>query len=473
MFASALSVVFIDLTMLPPLGQLEFTHPEELAYVGVFLVVSLVINGTTHSLRRARDELAEARDAAQQLAQRSSRLLQVTTALAEAPLPRDVARVVIEKGLDVLEASTGIVATLDGNELRILDRRAAGNGPQRSRTISLEDRTPLTASLRRREPVWIESREEFRTLFPAAFGRIPAENTSNAFVALPLFHGEDLIGGLVFGFEDASALGATDRTYALLLAQSVGNALARARTLESERDGRRDAETMARAREEVLGVVAHDLRNPLGVAGSVLQMLAEADVTGAAKDKLLASGTRAVRQMNRLIGDLLDVIRMESGRLSLETETVSASSTMAQAEEGVRHLAAARRIAITIEPCDAGLRVRGDRGRLAQVFGNLLGNAIKFTPEGGTITVRARRDGAAVLFEIADTGPGVAPENLAHLFDRFWQANRTDHRGVGLGLPITKGIVEAHGGRIWVESELGKGSHFYFTIPAADSRAAA
>jgi len=111
--------------------------------------------------------------------------------------------------------------------------------------------------------------------------------------------------------------------------------------------------------------------------------------------------------------------------------------------------------------------VGGDRDRLLQVFENLIGNAIKFTAAGGCITVSATSIDHEVVLSVADTGGGIASENVAHVFDRFWQATKAGRQGAGLGLPITKGIVEAHGGRIWVESTLGRGTTFSFTIPAA------
>ena len=458
--AGAASIVAIDLTMLPPLGALEFTHPEELGYVMVFLVIALVINGATHSLHIARTH-------AEDLVWRTTRLLDVTKALAEAELPRDVANVVITQGLDVIEASVGLMAMVTEDGYSVLDWRPA---PVRAEEdVPPTERNgegPLSEAMRSRQLVWVPSRDELRVRFPRAFDRLRDDNPSNAFLALPLIHGDEVIGGLVLGFNEANAFGANDHTFPQLLAQSVASALARASAFEAERHGRRAAETLAQTREEVLGVVAHDLRNPLGVASSVLQMMSEFDLTREERKPLVASGMRAVRQMGRLIGDLLDVMRIEAGRLALETEEVPASTVVAQAEENIRHAAQEKDISFSAEPPDPSLYIRADRGRLSQVLDNLLGNAVKFTPSGGRVSLRAWRDGPDAVFEVADTGPGVSPENQMHLFDRFWQARSADQRGVGLGLPIAKGIVEAHGGRIWVMSTVGHGSRFYFAIPA-------
>jgi K+-sensing histidine kinase KdpD len=459
--ASALSIVAIDLTMLPPLGKLEFTHPEEITYLAVFVVLSLVISGSTHSLRIAQSS-------AERIAARATRLLDVTTALSEAQLPTDVARVMIGQGLEVAEAVSGLIGVVAGNELHVIERRTSSRRPGDIRqTISLDGDTPMAEALRRREPVWLESRERFRELFPSAHDRLPLDADASAFLAMPLLHGDEIVGGLLLGFRASSAFGATDRTFAELLAQSAGNALARATALERERDGRREAEMMARARQDVLGVVAHDLRNPLGVVSSTVQMLAEFDLAPPERQRLLGAGKRAVGQMNRLIGDLLDVMRIDSGRLSLEMEDLTVTSVLLHAEENIRHLALERNVTLVVEHDGDELRVRGDRGRLVQVLGNLLGNAIKFSPVGGRVHLRAWRERESAVFEVADSGPGISPADQAHLFDRYWQARSTDRRGVGLGLAIAKGIVEAHGGRLWVESDIGRGSRFCVAIPIA------
>ena len=459
LFASALSIVAIDYTILAPLHKLEFNHPEESADLFVFLVLSLVISGTTHSLRVARA-------GAEQLASRATRLLDVTTRLAEAELPADVARVMIGPGLEVAEAVTGMIGIVSGNELRVIERRTTRRLGSLTPTLALDSDTPLAEAMRRREPVWLESREQFRRQFPTAHERLLSDNEASAFLAMPLMHGDELVGGLVLGFRASSAFGATDQAFARLLAQSAGSALARACTLERERDGRLEAETMARARQDVLGVVAHDLRNPLGVVSSTVQMLAELELPAQERTKLLGAGKRAVTQMNRLIGDLLDIVRIDSGRLMLEIEDLAVATVIAHAEENVQHLADERNIALTVEQKDPELHAYMDRSRLVQVLGNLLGNAIKFTQPGGNVTLRSWRDGVDAVFEVSDDGPGISATDREHLFDKYWQARSTDRRGVGLGLAISRGIVEAHGGRLWVESEVGVGSQFFFTIPA-------
>jgi len=459
LFASALSIAAIDYTILAPLGKLEFNHPEESAELIVFVVLSLVISGTTHSLRVARAR-------SEQLASRATRLLDVTTRLAEAELPADVARVMIGPGLEVAEAVSGMIGIVSGHELHVIERRTTRRAGTLTPTLALDADTPLAEAMRRRELVWVESREEFRRQFPAAHERLLSDTEASAFLALPLMHGDELVGGLVLGFRASSAFGATDQAFARLLAQSAGSALARACTLERERDGRLEAETMARARQEVLGVVAHDLRNPLGVVSSTVQMLAELDLPAPERKKLIGAGKRAVTQMNRLIGDLLDVMRIDTGRLMLEIEDLPVATVLAHAEENVQYLADERNIALTVEQKDPDLHAYIDRSRLVQVLGNLLGNAIKFTPPGGNVSLRAWRSGSDAVFEVADDGPGISAADQAHLFDKYWQARATDRRGVGLGLAISKGIVEAHGGNLWVESELGIGSRFSFAIPA-------
>ena len=225
------------------------------------------------------------------------------------------------------------------------------------------------------------------------------------------------------------------------------------------------AQAAAQAREDVLGVVAHDLRNPLNVVTMTTQLFLDIEPSGEQRVKLLRAMQRAARHMNRLISDLLEVVRLESGRLGLNLRTVEAGDLLMQAKELCDQSAAESGVILEVRPVDPGAYVHADTERVLQVLGNLVGNALKFAGRGGRVTLGAAAATHQVVFSVADTGPGIAPEEIARLFDRFWQA-RTDRRGVGLGLTIARGIVEAHCGRIWVQSRLGEGATFYFTLPS-------
>jgi signal transduction histidine kinase len=239
------------------------------------------------------------------------------------------------------------------------------------------------------------------------------------------------------------------------------------RNYDAEREKRHVAELLAQAREEVLGVVAHDLRNPLSTIITSTDMLLQEKLEPARRTELLEVALRNGRQMNRLIGDLLDTVRMHAGKFTLDLEDVAVVTLFRQAEETFRPIAEKRAIYLEAIPPDDGVAVRADPFRVSQILGNIVGNALKFTPEQGTVTIRAAANGNHVAIHVTDTGPGIAPADIEHLFDDFWQARRNDHRGVGLGLAIAKGVVEAHGGMIWCDSAPGRGSTFSFTLPRA------
>jgi signal transduction histidine kinase len=183
------------------------------------------------------------------------------------------------------------------------------------------------------------------------------------------------------------------------------------------------------------------------------------------KNELLNIAIRAAKEMNRLIEDLLDTVRLQSGRLSLEVKDVSVDQIIKQAEETFRPLAERRRVHFETAAQD-GATVRADPTRVSQIVGNLVGNAIKFTPEKGSVKLLATPKDSEVLFQVTDDGPGITSDNVTRIFDSFWQSRKNDKRGVGLGLAIAKTLVEAQGGKIWVESEVDRGSTFSFSLPA-------
>ncbi|HEY8469521.1 MAG TPA: ATP-binding protein [Longimicrobiales bacterium] len=234
-----------------------------------------------------------------------------------------------------------------------------------------------------------------------------------------------------------------------------------------------EAQRAIAARDDVLSILSHDLGNPLSTIFIRSRVLLRTLPQELASAREQVEGIRtAAEEMDRLITNLLDLRRIEAGRLVLERRKHSADALLEGVRESFGVLAAEKSLALEFHCCEPAPTVHADRDRVLQVLGNLVGNAIKFTPPGGRIDVHVAQDGnAEVRFEVRDTGPGIPPEQLPHLFDRFWQARRSGRRSVGLGLSIAKGIVEAHGGRIWVESEPGSGARFYFTLPAGEEKA--
>jgi len=226
-------------------------------------------------------------------------------------------------------------------------------------------------------------------------------------------------------------------------------------------------------RDDLLAVVSHDLRNPLSTISLCTALIADMLPRPARTREVMRRLDvirRSVDQMERLIQDLLDTARAEAGRLTLEPHEFRLAPLLAEAILTLRPLAAEKAQRLEIAVADDVPPVRADRQRTLQVVSNLVGNAIKFTPPGGRITVRAWRAGPNAVVCVEDSGAGIAPEDLPHVFERFWQARNERRTGAGLGLTIARSIVEAQGGRIWVESRLGHGARFFFTLPLARRR---
>jgi signal transduction histidine kinase len=226
-----------------------------------------------------------------------------------------------------------------------------------------------------------------------------------------------------------------------------------------------DAREAAEAREEVLKIVSHDLRNPINTIGMAAELISDTS-TDTTHMRTAAMIRRSAAYMNRMIQDLLDVAKLESGRLAIEVESMPVTRLMDEAVEMLAPLATGKQITLELVIGADVPAVCVDRGRILQVLNNLVGNAIKFTPAGGRITLHVQPAGDAVRCAVIDTGPGIPPDQLQRVFGRFWQATPSDRRGLGLGLTIAKSIVEAHGGHIGAESRPGEGTEFWFTVPA-------
>jgi PAS domain S-box-containing protein len=281
-----------------------------------------------------------------------------------------------------------------------------------------------------------------------------------ACVTVPLRAGERVVGTLdLFMAESNRRYDAGDVVLAEELGRRAALAVENARLFN-------DAQQATLSRDQMLGVVAHDLRNPLSTMLMASSLLAETLDADSPAQRQVAMLHRAGERMNRLIQDLLDVKRMESGHLSVDACPLLVATLLTESADGLRPLAAAAGLELRLELPPDLPRVSADRHRMHQVLSNLIGNAIKFTLRGGKITLRADVVAHEVRVAVTDSGPGIPAEQLPHIFGQFWQGARTDRRGIGLGLAIAKGIVEAHHGRIWVESTLGSGSTFFFTLPA-------
>jgi PAS domain S-box-containing protein len=250
--------------------------------------------------------------------------------------------------------------------------------------------------------------------------------------------------------------------------------------LADARTARESAERAAGARDEVMAIVVHDLRNPMNT------ILTSATIIGDSLEKWAKKGVAisnpelsadlktcveaiqsSVKTMDRLICDLLDVARMEAGSFSIQQAHVDVGALLEETLKMFESQARAKKIIVTTDVPTGLPPVHGDRDRLEQVLSNLLGNAFKFTPEGGRVMVQAHKLGASVQIMVEDSGPGIPAADLPRIFDRYWRGDRASRDGAGLGLAICKGIVDAHGGNISVESTVGRGTTFRFTVPCA------
>lgn len=274
-------------------------------------------------------ELERLNDELRRVAARATKLVDVTTALSEAPSVKAVTDVVLTTGLAVTQASGGVVIRGENDRLEVLGSR--GYGPELLARIARDVDGPVIEAIRTRKPIWFASIAEVRRRFPRSLAREGDAGDLYSGCTIPLIYANETFGVLGLTFAHPRAFGATDRAFTVLLAQAAAAALHRALGYDSELEGRREAELLAQGREEVLGVVAHDLRNPLNLMAMSSQLLIEEAPTPE-RQKLLDIMTRAITQMTRLVNDLLDTWRLQAGHVSLNLETVRVRDIFDQAE---------------------------------------------------------------------------------------------------------------------------------------------
>ncbi len=414
----------------------------------------------------------EAEDAFERLRKQETRLREgfegldrASIALNEAQMrsvpPGELLQIIVDQAREIAQAEFVALGIVDRTDKPFAPWVFSGIGPalvaalgQSPRPVGLLGEVAKTGRVMRLRDL----REH-----PAFRGFPPHHPEMKSFLGVPVLLRGQPVGNLYLtNKRSAEEFSEGDQIFVEMLAMRAAKVLEIARLSE-------DVRAAVRARDNLLAVVSHDLRAPLSVIGLSAEILAHTLSAGerTTSQKQVAVIQRSVEQMSRLIEDLLQASTIEAGHFTVEPSRQDALSLVEETIHAIEPLATKRAIQLRTEVLPDLPPVSADRQRVTQVLSNLLGNAIKFVADGGIIQVRAWAQANDVHFSVTDNGPGMPEDQLPHIFDRYWKGRAEGGRGVGLGLYIAKGIVEAHGGRIWVESRLGQGSSFSFTIPVA------
>jgi PAS domain S-box-containing protein len=306
------------------------------------------------------------------------------------------------------------------------------------------------------------SKERFDTrIIDPALHRKVVELGFHSYAATPILARGKAIGIISFLFDNPDRqISSGDPAFLQSVADRIALSLENARLYKAANDA-------IRGREEVLAFVSHDLKNPLTAITLSAQALRRTGGDKLLREKLLERMDQSAVQMKRLIADLLDFTKVEAGTFRIEPSPEHLAEVVLPLIDALRAQAEEKKQKLVVNlPPELPL-IMCDRHGIGLVVSNLIGNSIKFTPEGGTITLSARDTDRFLEVSVSDTGPGIPPKELPQVFKRYWQSSRTRKLGSGLGLTISKGIVEAHGGTIRASSEAGAGATFTFTIPLA------
>ncbi|HEX7828576.1 MAG TPA: ATP-binding protein [Thermoanaerobaculia bacterium] len=296
-------------------------------------------------------------------------------------------------------------------------------------------------------------------------------------LVLPLRTRREMIGALVIAANSPDRAMSDDKLpLAEVLAERAALAIENAKLYTEQVEARRKVEDLSRLKDEFLSIASHELRTPVtsikGYTQLAKMLIKEGDLS--TSDEYLDIALDQIDRMSRLILELLDVSRIETGRLEIRRETIAWSHFVRDVVHRHHTAVSDRRFHVSV-PDDSKI-VSGDRDRLEQVLGNLLENAVKYSPDGSDITVTVDDRGDSFLTAVCDRGIGIPADELGQVFERFHrgrQVSSTNYGGLGLGLYITKQIIERHGGTIWVDSKEGQGTTFYFSLPVADPSAIA
>ena len=405
------------------------------------------------------------------LAARTTRMHDLAAALSEAVTPQAVGRAVVEQGRIAVGATAGEVILLgDDDTFETLYGDAPDRG-DRQRRFPAESGFCATHVVETRKPAFVGSFNELQEQYWRS-ASVAADGGYVSSATLPLMVEGTAIGVLAFHFTAPVNFDPEYQALLVSVAQHCAQALDRARLYESSQRARAEAENANRLKDEFVSIVSHELRTPLNAMVGWTSMLQNGSLDATTSARALQSIHDNATRQAKLIEELLDFSRLKSGRMTLDMDEIDLHDLLRGIVESIIPSVAAKGLELEMPPVPA-LRVHGDPRRLEQVFFNLLGNALKFTPRGGRITVAVRAVERSAEIRVSDTGAGIDPAFLPHVFDRFRQADPHTARaydGVGLGLSIAKELVEAHDGRITAESTgTGRGSTFVVVLPIASS----
>jgi signal transduction histidine kinase len=379
----------------------------------------------------------------------------------------EVGNLIVDQAMVALGAQSGALAAVERDRLcfiAVRDVSAVAVGDM----VPLDESGPLPTAVRTARPVVLSGTQMLNERFPL-IAALNAEEGVQAVAAFPMETGGRVLGGLLVRFTHPRELSPVDRSFMSALSRIAAEAFDRARLFDAERDARAAAEAANRAKAAFLASMSHELRTPLQAALGFAQLM-RSGLYGPVTDEqaeVLGRVERSQTHLARLIDDILDFARLEAGRVRINLAPVAISRVFVDLAPIVEPQAAAKGVALTFVPVAANLRVTADRGRLEQILINLVGNAIKFTPSGGSVRIEAANTGAQTTIRVIDTGVGIPADRLQSVFEPFVQVDSEFTRtapGAGLGLAISRDLARMMGGDLTVESGLGKGSTFSVSL---------
>jgi signal transduction histidine kinase/ActR/RegA family two-component response regulator len=416
--------------------------------------------------RRAEEAHRESEARYRTLAARTHRLYSLSAVLSEAVTLDAVARAVVRQGRSVVGAAAGTVAVCaDGDAFETLySEEYPPPVVEAWHRFAAEPGLCTTKAVATRTPVLIGSFAEWQQQYPRSAASA-ADGGFTSAATLPLLVDNVPIGVLSFHFTVPVNFDSDYQALLTSVAHHAAQAIDRARLYETSQQARVDAETANRAKDDFLSIVSHELRTPLNAILGWGTMLRDGSLDGARVERATDAIVNNAMRQAHLIDDLLEVSRIVAGRVSLDLHELELADVVRGAVEAMLPTTAQRGVELRIGHLPS-TRVVADPHRLEQVFGNLLTNAVKFTPAGGQVVVDGAVDNGIVRVRVVDNGCGIEPEALPHVFERFRQGNNTTARsvgGLGLGLFIVRRLVEAQRGQVIAESA-GRGEGATFTV---------